>query len=134
MRARDHQNQVKEYSFFDEIEIYRKNSLFCFQKIIVFIKKQIVFKLRKTLINLTKKQLKLFNFSLKINGFPIAKTKHDLDKIVRFSEDENLKFIENQKTAILDFNLKNNPFCKNIVHTNRSGSWENLPILTKKNF
>ena len=77
--------------------------------------------------------MKLFDFSLKINGFPIAQAKLDLNQICNLSEAKHIEFIENQKKAIVDFHLKNNSFYRNIVDKSWNGTWQNLPVLTKKN-
>lgn len=77
--------------------------------------------------------MKLFDFSLKINGFPIAQAKLDLNQICNLSEAKYIEFIENQKKAIVDFHLKNNSFYRNIVDKSWNGAWQNLPVLTKKN-
>lgn len=57
--------------------------------------------------------IRLFDLSLKLNGFPIKKAKVELDKIVHFSEEEYSLFLENKKKEIVDFHLKNNLFIQN---------------------
>lgn len=77
--------------------------------------------------------IRLFDLSLQLNGFPIKKAKAELDKIVHFSEEEYITFLENKKKEIVDFHLKNNAFYKELVGNTNVEKWENLPILNKQN-
>ncbi|MBB4800829.1 phenylacetate-CoA ligase [Flavobacterium nitrogenifigens] len=77
--------------------------------------------------------IRLFDLSLKLNGFPIKKAKVELDKIVHFSEEEYSLFLENKKKEIVDFHLKNNLFYSELAGNATAENWENLPILTKQN-
>jgi phenylacetate-CoA ligase len=77
---------------------------------------------------------KLFDLTLKINGFPIEDAKKELSKIISLDQQSHLDFLENQKTTILNFHLENNPFYKSLIDTDKEIKWENLPILTKKHF
>ena len=76
----------------------------------------------------------LFNLSLKLNGFPIEKAKKQLEEIIAISEDDYPSFIENKKREIVEFHLKNNSYYKNFVGINSFENWEDLPIMTKKDF
>jgi phenylacetate-CoA ligase len=76
--------------------------------------------------------LKLFNLSLKLNGFPIKEAKVKFGKILNISEDNYQKYIENKRTEIVAFHLKNNNFYKNIVSKLDYKNWNDLPVLTKK--
>jgi phenylacetate-CoA ligase len=76
---------------------------------------------------------RLFDLTLKINGFPIQEAKVELDKIVAFSEEEHRQFVESKKKEMVDFHLKNNPFYRELVGATTIDNWENLPILNKKN-
>jgi phenylacetate-CoA ligase len=75
---------------------------------------------------------KLFNLSLKLNGFPIKEAQVEFGKILEISEDNFQEHIENKRTEIVDFHLKNNSFYKNIVSKFDSTNWSDLPVLTKK--
>ena len=76
----------------------------------------------------------LFNLSLKLNGFPIEKAKKQLEEIIAISEDDYPSFIENKKREIVEFHLKNNSYYKNFVGIDSFENWEDLPIMTKKDF
>ena len=79
------------------------------------------------------KMFNLFDFSLKINGFPMVKAKGELAKIVAFSEEEHKIFIETKKQEIVNFHLQNNNFYKNLVGEKGFESWDKLPVLNKQN-
>jgi phenylacetate-CoA ligase len=76
----------------------------------------------------------IFDFSLQINGFPMKEAKADLQKIQAIPEQEFEAFIENKKQEIVDFHLKNNPSYQNLVGKTTFNNWNDLPIMTKKDF
>lgn len=77
--------------------------------------------------------LKLFDISLQINGYPIKKAKAELRKISNHSDKEHEQFIENQKKAIVEFHLQNNPFYQQLAGSKMFKNWEELPVLNKQN-
>lgn len=76
----------------------------------------------------------LFNLTLRLNGFKMKKPKEELNTIVNLSENEHQIFIENKKREILDFHLQNNPYYKKFVANVDCLLWDNIPVMTKKNF
>lgn len=76
----------------------------------------------------------LFDFSLKINGFPIKEAKAELQKIQSIPEQEFKAFIENKKQEIVDYHLKNNSSYQKLVGKTTFNTWNDLPIMTKKDF
>ncbi|TRX23741.1 phenylacetate--CoA ligase family protein [Flavobacterium franklandianum] len=76
----------------------------------------------------------LFDFSLKINGFPMKEAKAELQKIQSIPEQEFEAFIENKKQEIVDYHLKNNSSYQNLVGKTTFNTWNDLPIMTKKDF
>lgn len=76
----------------------------------------------------------LFDITLKLNGFPIKEAQQELDKIVRLSDQEHLLFIENKKREIVDFHLQNNSYYRNFVGKNECKNWNEIPVMTKKDF
>ena len=75
-----------------------------------------------------------FNLSLKLNGFPIEKAKKKLQEIIAVSEDDYPIFIENKKREIVEFHLNNNSYYKDFIGIDSFENWEDLPIMTKKDF
>jgi len=76
--------------------------------------------------------LNLFDFSLKLNGFPVKETNRLFKKIHAFSDTEFEAYIEEQKKAILNHHLQHNTFYKSLAKNADSTDWELLPVLTKK--
>jgi phenylacetate-CoA ligase len=74
----------------------------------------------------------LFDISLKLSGFPIEKSKIEFEKILKIHEDDYAEYIEEKKREIVEFHLKNNPYYKELNIGKEFNSWEELPILTKK--
>jgi phenylacetate-CoA ligase len=76
----------------------------------------------------------LFDFSLKMNGFPMQEAKAELRNIQSIPEQEFEAFIENKKQKIVDYHLKNNPSYQKFVGKTNFNNWTDLPIMTKKDF
>jgi phenylacetate-CoA ligase len=77
---------------------------------------------------------RLFDLSLQLNGFPIKKAKAELRKIVTLPEEKFENFLENKKREIVEYHLKNNPSYQKFVGKTDFKNWDNLPIMTKKDF
>jgi phenylacetate-CoA ligase len=76
---------------------------------------------------------KLFDLTLKINGFPMKEAKAELQKIIAIHEENFGDFIEQKKTEIVNFHLNNNPFYKELAQIDSFENWSDLPILNKTN-
>lgn len=76
--------------------------------------------------------LKLFDLSLKLNGFPIEKAKEEYAKILAIPEDQYHNYVEQKKQEIVNYHFENNPFYKNLLGGKLPERWEDLPVLTKK--
>ncbi|WP_304198221.1 phenylacetate--CoA ligase family protein [Flavobacterium alvei] len=76
----------------------------------------------------------LFDFSLQINGFPMQEAKAELQKIQSIPEQEFEAFIENKKKEIVDYHLKNNSSYRELVGKTTFDTWNDLPVMTKKDF
>jgi phenylacetate-CoA ligase len=74
----------------------------------------------------------LFDISLKLSGFPIEKAKIEFEKILKIPEEDYGKYIEAKKREIVEFHLKNSQYYKELNKGVEFNSWEELPILTKK--
>ncbi|MEO5788561.1 phenylacetate--CoA ligase family protein, partial [Gelidibacter sp.] len=75
--------------------------------------------------------LNLFDFSLKLNGFPITEAKTVLSSIQNLNEVEFHNYVENQKELIVNFHLKYNPYYKSIFKNSKFLTWDAVPIMTK---
>lgn len=76
--------------------------------------------------------MRLFDFSLKLNGFEIDKAKEALAKIQSQSEKDFVSYIENQKKEIVSYHLEHNAFYKNFVKSIDINNWDSIPVMTKR--
>ncbi|MDD5149157.1 MAG: phenylacetate--CoA ligase family protein [Flavobacterium sp.] len=77
---------------------------------------------------------RFFDISLQLNGFPIKEAKAELRKIQSIPEQEFEIFIENKKKEIVDYHLKNNSSYQELAGKTNFQNWNDLPIMTKKDF
>lgn len=76
--------------------------------------------------------LKLFDLSLKLNGFPLEKAKEEYAKILAIPEEEYADYVEQKKREIVNYHFENNSFYRNLLGGKLPEKWEDLPVLTKK--
>lgn len=75
--------------------------------------------------------MKIFELSLKLNGFPIRKAKAELAAILQVPESDFPDFTEQKKWEIVHYHLNNNPFYQGLASL-ESSNWDDLPVMTKK--
>ncbi len=75
--------------------------------------------------------MKLFDLSLKMNGFAIDKAKQVLSEIETINEDDFLAYVESRKTEILQFHLEHNSFYKSFGKSINLENWKSVPVMTK---
>ena len=76
--------------------------------------------------------MRLFDFSLKINGFDIYKAKSTLSKIQAKNDSEYKAYIEHQKKKIISYHLEHNSFYKAFGNAIDIDAWGSIPIMTKR--
>ena len=77
---------------------------------------------------------KLFDFTLRFNGYPLKDARDEYRKIQELSEvDFNNYNIEKRK-EIVDYHLRYTTSYKVLVGNKNTKIWEELPIMTKKDF
>ena len=76
--------------------------------------------------------MRLFDFSLKVNGFDIDGAKKVLSEIQRKSDVEFKIYVEQQKVAIVDYHLKHNSFYKSFGKSMNVHDWHSIPVMTKR--
>ncbi|EDP69556.1 possible capK protein [Flavobacteriales bacterium ALC-1] len=76
--------------------------------------------------------MRLFDFSLKINGFDINKAKSTLAKIQAKKDSEFKVYVENQKKDIVSYHLEHNSFYRAYGKTINIEDWNSVPIITKR--
>lgn len=64
----------------------------------------------------------------------MKEAKAKLQKIQSISEQEFDAFIQSKKQEIVDYHLKNNSFYQNFVGKTTFNNWNDLPIMTKRDF
>ncbi|WP_298237178.1 phenylacetate--CoA ligase family protein [uncultured Algibacter sp.] len=75
--------------------------------------------------------MNLFNISLQLSGFPIAKAKGLLKNVQNKNTDEFNLYVKSQKQAIVSYHLKNNSFYKNFAKNVNHEDWNSIPVMTK---
>ncbi|OWP88097.1 AMP-binding protein [Flavobacterium covae] len=75
---------------------------------------------------------RFFDWSLKLNGFPIKEAQAEFDAILTLSKKSPIEFVEKRKKEILEYHLRNNSYYKNFVGNTHIEHWEDIPLMTKK--
>lgn len=75
-----------------------------------------------------------FNLSLRLNGFPIKEASAELEKILSVPNSDYPIYINQKKAAIVDYHLKYNKSYKEFVGKTSFDNWDELPVMTKKEF
>ena len=76
--------------------------------------------------------MNLFEFTLRLNGFPIKEAKKRLQEIQNIPEEQYENYVIEQRNKIVDYHLKNNEFYKKFIGDNSVENWEDIPVMTKK--
>jgi phenylacetate-CoA ligase len=76
----------------------------------------------------------LFNLSLRLSGFPIKEAQKEFSEILSLSEESYKNFIHQKKREIVDFHLQHNSYYQSFVGKKEVENWDNVPIMTKKDF
>ncbi|MBV1922836.1 MAG: phenylacetate--CoA ligase family protein [Flavobacteriaceae bacterium] len=76
--------------------------------------------------------MNFFESILKLNGYPIQEAKKQLAEIQDIPESEYESYVVNQRKAIVEFHLENNPFYKSFVGNASTENWLAIPIMQKK--
>ncbi|MUU79053.1 phenylacetate--CoA ligase family protein [Winogradskyella endarachnes] len=76
--------------------------------------------------------MRLFDFSLKVNGFKIDKAKTALAKIQAKNDADFKTYIEQKKQEIILYHLKHNSFYKALGKSITINDWNSVPVITKR--
>ena len=76
--------------------------------------------------------MRLFDFSLKVNGFKIDEAKAALAKIQARNDDDFKTYIEQKKQAIILYHLEHNSFYKALGNSITVNDWNSVPVITKR--
>lgn len=78
--------------------------------------------------------MNLFEWTLLFKGFPMAAAKSHLEMIAQLDVDAFKKYQEEKRWEIAKYHFEHTPFYKKHVGNRFPEKWEDLPILTKKDF
>jgi phenylacetate-CoA ligase len=78
--------------------------------------------------------LTIFHLSLQLNGFPIRKALIEFNKIQSVSEIEFEEYVLQKRDEIVAYHLQNNSSYKELTGKTVPQNWDELPIMTKKDF
>ncbi len=76
--------------------------------------------------------LRLFNLSLRLNGFPLSEALPEFDRRMALEGTAHAAFLEAKKQEIVAFHLSHNAFYRALAQEADPNDWQSLPILTKK--
>ncbi len=76
--------------------------------------------------------MKLFDLTLRLNGFPIKKARSVLESILSIKDSDFEAYINSKKKEILQFHLENNSFYKSFAQNINVDDWNSVPIMTKQ--
>lgn len=76
--------------------------------------------------------LRLFNLSLRLNGFPLSEALPEFDRRMALEGTAHAAFLEAKKQEIVSFHLSHNAFYRALAQEADPNDWQSLPILTKK--
>ena len=74
--------------------------------------------------------MRLFDFSLKVNGFDIDRAKQTLSEIQNKSDEDFKIYITQQKRNIVSYHLEHNSFYKSFGESIDLNDWNSIPIMT----
>ncbi len=75
--------------------------------------------------------MKLFDLTLKLNGFEIDKAQNELATIQNIESREFKNHVKDKREQILKYHLKHNRFYKTLAGNFDISQWENVPIMKK---
>lgn len=80
------------------------------------------------------KMFQLFQFSLRLKGFPIKEAADEFQKIQTITDSDFENYIDAKKMAIVDYHSQNNPSYQELLAKKTITHWNDLPIMTKATF
>lgn len=76
--------------------------------------------------------MNIFDLTLRLNGFPVAKAKKLLQQIHAIDENDYKAYTSSQKKALVSFHLKENRFYRNFAKHIDLSHWDSIPVMRKK--
>ncbi|WP_079720741.1 phenylacetate--CoA ligase family protein [Salegentibacter holothuriorum] len=72
-----------------------------------------------------------FKLSLQLNKFPINRAQKALEQIQKIPEDHYETYLLGKQKEIVEYQLKNNPFYRNLFEKPHFSTWSEVPVMTK---
>lgn len=76
--------------------------------------------------------MNLFDFSLRLNGFPLNKAKEELISIQQKNESTFNAFVNQKRKDIITYHLEHNLYYKSLAKNINIEDWSSIPVMTKK--
>ncbi|NQX86527.1 MAG: phenylacetate--CoA ligase family protein [Flavobacteriaceae bacterium] len=76
--------------------------------------------------------MRIFDLSLRLNGFHIKKAKIALETIKSIDANAFQVYVEDKKSAIVNYHLEHNKFYKSLGKTIDLDDWNSVPVMTKR--
>lgn len=75
--------------------------------------------------------IKLFDLTLKLNGFPISEAKNRLKEIQQIKEQDFEAYVTSLKSSIVDYHLRENSYYQKLAGSSSFPNWNDVPVMTK---
>lgn len=75
--------------------------------------------------------MNLFDFTLRLKGFPVREARKHLKEIQSLSNDAFLEYQEIHKQKIVQYHIKYNPFYAKLTQDINPKKWHTIPVITK---
>nr|WP_321233999.1 phenylacetate--CoA ligase family protein [uncultured Psychroserpens sp.] len=76
--------------------------------------------------------MNVFDFSLRLNGFPLEKAREELIAIQKKTDSDFETFLFQKKKSIINYHLNHNNYYNSLVKHINFNDWNSVPIMTKK--
>ncbi|WP_298901087.1 phenylacetate--CoA ligase family protein [uncultured Psychroserpens sp.] len=76
--------------------------------------------------------MNLFDFSLKLNGYPLKEAKTELASIQKKTDKDFKQYIGQKRYDIVAYHLSQNLFYKSLAPNLNLDNWSSVPVMTKK--
>lgn len=76
--------------------------------------------------------MKLFDISMRFNGFPLGKARRLLETIQQQNDADFQNYSLQKRQDIVNYHLKHNPFYKSFTKLSHFEDWNTVPVMTKR--
>jgi phenylacetate-CoA ligase len=83
-------------------------------------------------VKLNYNQLKLFDVSMRINGFPLGKARRFLETIQQQTDADFQNYSLQKRQDVANYHLKHNSFYKSLTKLTHFENWDAIPVMTKR--